>query len=91
MPVLPATGTSSVGRAALPAGSLGITCNQFDGQCDCQQEKGGRDCSQCEDLYWGDPKVQCTACDCNGQGSADMQCDRRTGQCVSDWDQWLQV
>lgn len=33
---------------------------QFDGQCDCQQERGGRDCSQCEDLYWGDPKVQCT-------------------------------
>lgn len=65
-----------------PEGSLGITCNQFDGQCDCQQERGGRDCSQCEDLYWGDPKVQCTACDCNGQGSADMQCDRRTGQCV---------
>lgn len=23
-----------------------------------------------------------SACDCNGQGSADMQCDRRTGQCV---------
>eukprot|EP00105_Crassostrea_gigas_P034049 XP_019918197.1 PREDICTED: laminin subunit beta-1 [Crassostrea gigas] len=34
-----------------PEGSLGITCNQFDGQCDCQQERGGRDCSQCEDLY----------------------------------------
>lgn len=23
-----------------------------------------------------------SACDCNDQGSADMQCDRRTGQCV---------
>lgn len=42
-------------------------------------------------LDTGTSQVQCTdenenklskACDCNGQGSADMQCDRRTGQCV---------
>lgn len=33
---------------------------QCDGQGDCQQERGGRDSSQCEYLYWGEPKVQCT-------------------------------
>lgn len=33
---------------------------QFDGQCACQQGRGGLECDQCEDLFWGDPKVQCT-------------------------------
>jgi len=32
---------------------------QLDGQCDCIPGHGGRDCSQCEDFFWGDPTVQC--------------------------------
>ncbi|KAK3103280.1 hypothetical protein FSP39_018141 [Pinctada imbricata] len=71
-----------------PSGSTSIECNQIDGQCDCirygngEPARGGRDCASCPDLFWGDPTVQCVACDCNDQGSAQRQCDRRTGQCV---------
>lgn len=29
---------------------------QLDGQCRCRVGFGGRDCSECEDFSWGDPK-----------------------------------
>ena len=32
---------------------------QFDGQCECKPGRGGRTCSDCEDLFWGDPTDQC--------------------------------
>lgn len=65
-----------------PDGSFGIDCNELTGQCDCKPGRGGRTCSDCEDLYYGDPTVQCYPCDCDPQGSAQEQCDRRSGQCV---------
>lgn len=65
-----------------PEGSFGIDCNELTGQCECKPGRGGRTCSECEDLYYGDPTEQCYPCDCDPQGSAQEQCDRRTGQCV---------
>ena len=32
---------------------------QFDGQCYCTEGFGGRDCSECADLLWGDPRTSC--------------------------------
>ena len=32
---------------------------QFDGQCPCVPGRGGRDCSECEANFWGDPDDMC--------------------------------
>ena len=31
---------------------------QDDGQCKCRVGYGGRNCSECEDFSWGNPKVE---------------------------------
>nr|XP_009664293.1 PREDICTED: laminin subunit beta-1 [Struthio camelus australis] len=55
---------------------------QFTGQCQCMPGFGGRTCRECQELFWGDPSVECRACDCNPRGIQTPQCDRATGQCV---------
>lgn len=32
---------------------------QFTGQCQCMPGFGGRTCSECQELFWGDPNVEC--------------------------------
>lgn len=32
---------------------------QFTGQCQCMPGFGGRTCSECQELFWGDPDVEC--------------------------------
>jgi len=32
---------------------------QYDGQCNCVEDRGGRDCSECRDNFWGDPGTRC--------------------------------
>jgi hypothetical protein len=63
-------------------GSTNSTCNVYDGQCDCRAGFGGRKCDQCEENYWGDPRVECYDCNCNPQGSQSFQCDHITGKCI---------
>ena len=63
-------------------GSTSEACNLYDGQCTCKDGFGGRQCDQCEENYWGDPREQCYPCDCNPQGSQSFQCDWKTGKCV---------
>uniref|UniRef100_A0A8D2MCU4 Laminin subunit beta-1 n=1 Tax=Zonotrichia albicollis TaxID=44394 RepID=A0A8D2MCU4_ZONAL len=54
----------------------------FTGQCHCMPGFGGRTCRECQELFWGDPSVECLACDCNPRGIQTPQCDRATGQCI---------
>ncbi|KAJ7396973.1 hypothetical protein BTVI_139813 [Pitangus sulphuratus] len=42
-----------------PARALGPACNEFTGQCQCMPGFGGRTCRECQELFWGDPSVEC--------------------------------
>ncbi|CAJ0568445.1 unnamed protein product, partial [Mesorhabditis spiculigera] len=65
-------------------GNPQLQCNRFDGRCHCKAGRGGRTCSECEDLFWGDPTKAdgCQRCECNPTGSATAQCNRQNGTCV---------
>ena len=59
-------------------------CEQTTGKCRCKRFVVGRDCDQCQDLYYGlslDDPDGCKPCDCDIGGSLDRQCDVLTGQC----------
>ena len=49
----------------------------------CRQGFGGRQCDQCEENFWGDPRVECIPCNCNPMGvnPEATQCDHQTGVC----------
>ena len=55
-------------------------CNLITGECDCIDGLGSRDCSTCENGFWGD---DCKPCNCNSQGikSGAEICDPFNGQC----------
>ena len=44
---------------------------------------GGQKCDQCEENFWGDPRVECIPCNCNNLGvnPDKTQCDRTNGTC----------
>ena len=67
-----------------PVGSTSEQCNVFDGQCDCKEGFGGRQCDKCEANHWGNPRVLdgCSPCSCNPEGSKSFQCDSETGKCI---------
>ncbi|XP_064894739.1 laminin subunit beta-3 isoform X4 [Columba livia] len=70
-----------------PRGSRSPHCNQFTGQCQCQEGFTGRTCSAmqeqvCPDRHYGDVRLGCTECDCDFQGTEDMGCNKTTGQCL---------
>uniref|UniRef100_A0A7E4V2G9 Laminin subunit beta-1 n=1 Tax=Panagrellus redivivus TaxID=6233 RepID=A0A7E4V2G9_PANRE len=59
-----------------------LECNTIDGRCHCKEGRGGRTCSECQDLYWGDPvNGDCKPCECNDWGSLKRQCHRENGTC----------
>lgn len=39
-------------------------------------------CNECQLNYWGDPNTKCFPCECDIDGSAKQQCDRKTGVCT---------
>ncbi|EMP26592.1 Laminin subunit beta-2 [Chelonia mydas] len=53
----------------------------FTGQCPCQPGFGGRTCADCQENHWGEPSLQCRACDCDPRGVESSQCHRATGHC----------
>ncbi|KAF7637603.1 hypothetical protein Mgra_00002860 [Meloidogyne graminicola] len=60
-----------------------LKCNDIDGQCHCKPGRGGRTCSDCQDLYWGDPvHGECQKCECDPNGSTTLQCHRQNGTCI---------
>ena len=59
-------------------------CHLETGECDCLPGFGSRDCSTCENGYWGDPNHgDCKPCNCNIHGikSGEQICDPFNGQC----------
>uniref|UniRef100_A0A914C176 Laminin subunit beta-1 n=1 Tax=Acrobeloides nanus TaxID=290746 RepID=A0A914C176_9BILA len=64
-------------------GNPRLECNHIDGQCHCKAGRGGRTCSECQDLYWGDPVGgECVRCQCDTYGAATQQCHRNNGTCI---------
>uniref|UniRef100_A0AAR2JPG2 Laminin, beta 2 (laminin S) n=1 Tax=Pygocentrus nattereri TaxID=42514 RepID=A0AAR2JPG2_PYGNA len=77
------------GRGCEPCGcepnnAYTSACNEvsFTGQCQCRDGFGGRTCRDCQENYWGDPRNQCRACDCDHRGIETSQCNRVTGHCA---------
>ncbi|MBN3300897.1 LAMB1 protein, partial [Amia calva] len=82
-----ASGTGCESCACHESHSLGSSCNescisQLTGHCSCRPGFGGRTCGDCKELYWGNPDVECKACDCEPDGIQTFQCNSATGHCV---------
>ncbi|XP_023375269.1 laminin subunit beta-3 [Otolemur garnettii] len=70
-----------------PHNSLSPQCNQFTGQCPCQEGFGGLTCNaaairQCPDRTHGDAATGCRACDCDFRGTEGPGCDKASGRCL---------
>ncbi|XP_032464122.1 laminin subunit beta-3 isoform X2 [Phocoena sinus] len=70
-----------------PHNSLSPQCNQFTGQCPCQEGFGGLTCNaaairQCPDKTYGDAAMGCRACDCDFRGTEGPGCDKASGRCL---------
>lgn len=61
-----------------PLGSLSELCDQVSGQCTCRSKVTGRQCSCCQNGFWGFPF--CQPCECNGLSEV---CDEETGECMN--------
>lgn len=62
------------------------SCDVTTGQCKCKDHVTQRDCSECNDTYWGlagDKPLGCDACACNTSGTVNGTnvCDKVTGTC----------
>ena len=55
-------------------------CDSVTGQCSCEANVVGRDCSQCHVNTYNMSRDGCMTCECNAGGSSSLQCDD-TGQC----------
>ena len=57
---------------------------KLTGECQCKDGFGGRDCSTCENGYWGDANIgDCKSCNCNPDGTVygENMCEPYSGQC----------
>ncbi|KAF5919181.1 hypothetical protein HPG69_003821, partial [Diceros bicornis minor] len=58
-----------------PTGAIGHHCNPEGGQCPCQPNVVGRQCTRCRTGYYGFP--HCKPCNCGRR-----LCEEMTGKCV---------
>ncbi|XP_023422897.1 laminin subunit beta-3 [Cavia porcellus] len=71
-----------------PRTSLSSQCNQFTGQCPCQEGFDGLTCNaaaairQCPDQTHGDIATGCRSCDCDFRGTENPGCDKVSGRCL---------
>ncbi|XP_074654199.1 laminin subunit gamma-1-like [Tubulanus polymorphus] len=63
-----------------PVGSYNASCHEITGQCPCKPGVDGRTCDTCLSTYYGFGSEGCFACNCDSEGSVDLQCDE-SGQC----------
>nr|CAB3263374.1 laminin subunit gamma-1-like [Phallusia mammillata] len=61
-------------------GSSTGECDQESGQCECKPGVGGQTCSHCLPNHFNMSRDGCTACECNVDGSASLQCNE-DGRC----------
>ncbi|CAH0562710.1 unnamed protein product [Brassicogethes aeneus] len=59
------------------------SCEAEGGQCHCYPNVTGSSCERCAPLHWKIASGEgCEACDCDPQGSLDLQCHEFNGQCA---------
>ena len=56
-------------------GAVNSQCNNMTGLCSCHSHVTGKLCDRCEQNAFNYTSSGCTPCDCDIEGSTDLQCD----------------
>ena len=67
--------TSLIGCNCSSVGAVSNVCNNMTGSCYCQPYVTGRSCDRCEENAFNYTEYGCMPCNCNSDGSDDLQCD----------------
>ena len=82
-------------------GAFSNVCNNMTGYCNCRQYVTGKSCDRCEQNAFNFTRTGCMPCNCNSDGSTDLQCDpvsnsfstvlfikaeRQGYDCTEEWD-----
>lgn len=62
-------------------GAFSNVCNNMTGYCNCRQYVTGKSCDRCEQNAFNFTRTGCMPCNCNSDGSTDLQCDPFFGNC----------
>lgn len=62
-------------------GAFSNVCNNMTGYCNCRQNVTGKSCDRCEQNAFNFTRTGCMPCNCNSDGSTDLQCDPFFGNC----------
>jgi hypothetical protein len=92
---VPSLSAHSFSNACLPCGCFTggtinntLVCDATTGQCPCQLQARGRNCSDCQVNFYGlatSTTSSCQACSCSNTGTiatALSECSQSTGQCA---------
>ena len=63
-------------------GAISNVCNNVTGSCYCQPYVTGRLCDRCEENAFNYTEFGCMPCNCDSDGSNDLQCDSVSHLCV---------
>lgn len=56
-------------------GAVSNVCNNVTGSCYCEPYVTGKLCDRCEENAFNYTEYGCMPCNCNSDGSNDLQCD----------------